>query len=251
MNGPGDATEPLTVLVVEDDPSVAEVLTTALGARGYTVVVTRTGTAAVRAAAAGGVDLVLLDLGLPDMDGLEVCRRLRAGHGPLPVLVLTADGDEARKVAALDLGADDYVTKPFSMPELMARLRVAERHLRATGRTGPDDGGTGGGGGAVSTAGPLQLDRSGHTVHLDGRPVLLTRKEFRLLDLLVREPGALVEHARLVEHVWEGGAGSNGSLRVHAANLRRKLAEAAAGGDPGVEVRSEPGTGYRLVIATP
>jgi two-component system KDP operon response regulator KdpE len=224
-----------TVLIVEDDPSMAEILTTALGARGYTVVVTRSADAAIRVVTDRPPDVVLLDLGLPDMDGLEVCRRVRQ-YSQLPVIVLTADGDEARKVTALDLGADDYVTKPFSTPELMARVRVA---LRRTSQPSPA---------AVSTTvlevGGLRIDSDVYEVTLRGEPLRLTHKEFLLLRLLVERVGSLVPRDHILAEVW-GDGGSPESLRVHVTNLRRKL-----GDHGGVEIRTEPGLGYRLVEST-
>ena len=234
-----------TVLVVEDDPSVAELLTTALGSRGYTVIVTRTGEAALRAMAGARPDLVLLDLGLPDMDGLDVCRKIRHSS-TVPVIVLTADGDTERKVQALDLGADDYVTKPFSTPELMARLRVAERHHRARGpqrgtggSTAPTDGDS-----TEFDVAHLHIDVDAYAVSIDGADVRLTQKEFRLLELLARRAGRLVSHRLILDSVWDSDGGTVESLRVHVTNLRRKL-----GSDAGVELRTEPGVGYRLVVA--
>ena len=235
----GDGTTPGsgpdTVLVIEDDPSVAEVLTTALGARDHTVIVTRTGEAALRAIVAAQPDAVLLDLGLPDMDGLEVCRRIRQ-RSTLPVIVLTADGDEARKVEALDLGADDYVTKPFSMPELMAGLRAAQRHRQAPA----DDFAVR----APLDLGDMVIDTDAHLVTVAGQRVHLTQKEFALLAAMARRPNSLLTHQAIMDAVWPSGGGTTESLRVHVTNLRRKVADSS-----GVEVQTEPGVGYRLVVA--
>ncbi len=228
---------PGTVLVVEDDPSVAEVLTTALGARDQTVIVTRTGATALRAVATARPDAVILDLGLPDMDGLDVCRRIRE-RSTVPVIVLTADGDEERKVEALDLGADDYVTKPFSMPELMARLRVAERHRRRSTEDAPAP--------DRLELGGLVVDPEAHLVTVDGTAVHLTQKEYALLVVLARRPSSLITHGAIIDAVWPTGGGTTESLRVHVTNLRRKLGTGA-----GVEVVTEPGVGYRLSLAGP
>ena len=218
------------MLVVEDDPSVAEVLTTALGARNHTVIVTRTGEAAVRAITAAEPDAVLLDLGLPDIDGIEVCRRIRQ-RSDVPIIVVTADGDEERMVLAFDLGADDYVTKPFSMPELLARLRAALRTRRPVVGAQP-----------THAVGKLLLDTDAHLVTVDDVRVHLTQKEFALLAALARRPNSLLTHDSIFAAVWPSGGGSTESLRVHLTNLRRKL-----GLDAGVEITTEPGVGYRLV----
>ena len=229
------AEAPTTVLVVEDDPSVAELLTTALGARHHTVVVTRTGAAALDAASANEPGVVILDLGLPDMDGLEVCARLRETSG-VPIVVLSADGDEERKVAALDLGADDYVTKPFSTPELMARLRVARRNRpRGADAQAPRN----------LSAGRVLIDTDAHAVTVAGERVHLTQKEYRLAILLVSRAGRVLTHASIMKELWPAGGGSAESLRVHVTNLRRKLGTAS-----GVEIATETGVGYRLLVTT-
>ena len=222
--------ELLTILVVEDDPSVAEVLTTALGARGHTVIVTRSGEAALRAVSGSEPDVVLLDLGLPDMDGVDVCRSVRERSG-VPLIVVTADGDEHRKVQTLDLGADDYVTKPFSMPELMARIRVARRNR--TSRPESD--------GQIS-AGEVTIDLDARTVQVDGERVHLTQKEYRLAILLVERADRVVTHDTIMADLWPSGGGTTESLRVHVTNLRRKLGPAAK-----LEIATETGVGYRLV----
>jgi two-component system KDP operon response regulator KdpE len=221
------------VLVIEDDASVVGILATALGAAGYTVVVTTTARAGLQASETTPSDLVILDLGLPDMDGLEVCRLIRS-RSASPIIVLTADVDTDRKVAALELGADDYVTKPFAMPELLARIRVAERHRR-TAEVHPDASGT--------RLGSLCLDTAAHSVSVDGRFIRVTPKEFDLLDLLTRRPGTLLSHTTILDAVWGPDEGSMEALRVHITNLRRKI-----GPDAGVEIQTEPGIGYRLVV---
>lgn len=222
--------ELLTILVVEDDPSVAEVLTTALGARGHTVIVTRSGKAALRAAAGSEPDIVLLDLGLPDMDGVDVCRVIRE-RSNVPLIVVSADGDEHRKVLTLDLGADDYVTKPFSMPELMARIRVARRNRTRR----PERNGT-------ISAGDVTIDLEARTVQVGSDRVHLTQKEYRLAILLVGRADMVVTHETIMADMWPNGDGTAESLRVHVTNLRRKLGPAAK-----VEIATETGIGYRLV----
>ena len=177
---------------------------------------------------------MILDLGLPDMDGVEVCRRIR-GWSDVPIIVLTADDAERRKVAALDDGADDYITKPFSTPELLARLRVALRRRRAEAGA-PADG--------VLVVGDIAVDIPHHRVEVAGRPVELTPKEFDFLALLARYPGRVLTHRTILQEVWGPEYGSETQyLRVYASQLRKKLAD-----DPSSpSLITEPGVGYRLV----
>jgi two-component system KDP operon response regulator KdpE len=224
----------LAVLIVEDDSAVAEVVAAALDSRGYRTTVAMTGRAALDAVDVHEPDIVILDLGLPDIDGIEVCRALRRSSRR-PIIVLSADGAEERKIAALDEGADDYVTKPFSMGELMARVRVVERH-RLVAALAVDD--------AVLTFGDLVVDTAAHAARAGEVELDLTRKEFALLSLLVRNAGRVITHGVLIEHVWGRKSTVTDSLRVHVAQLRRKLGEAPQ--RPIIE--SAPGTGYRLVL---
>jgi two-component system KDP operon response regulator KdpE len=227
-------TEPAgTVLVIDDEPAILKALQAALGARGYKVEVARTGTAAVEMVAVDPPDLVVLDLGLPDIDGVEVCRRIRQWTD-VPVIVLSADGSDARKVLALDEGADDYVTKPFSMPELLARIRVAQRHRQA-GEVTADP---------VFEVGDLTVDVARHRVEVAGREVELTPKEFAFLAFLARNHGRVVTHRLLLQEVWGPEYGIETQyLRVYASQLRKKLAD-----DPEhPRLVTEPGVGYRLV----
>jgi two-component system KDP operon response regulator KdpE len=177
---------------------------------------------------------VILDLGLPDIDGVEVCRRIRA-WSDVPILVLTADDTDHRKVEALDDGADDYVTKPFSTPELLARLRVALRHRSSAAAPLLD---------AESTVGDLRIDRARHRVELGSRPVTLTPKEFAFLALLATHPGRVFTHRMLLEKVWGSEYRTETHyLRVYASQLRKKLDD-----DPArPRLVTEPGVGYRLV----
>jgi two-component system KDP operon response regulator KdpE len=231
----------LSILMIEDDASVATVVSDALEARGYRVRVAPSGAEGLDAALADPPDVVLLDLGLPDIDGIAVCRTLRTWSSN-PIVVLSADGAEDRKVAALDNGADDYVTKPFSMAELLARLRVAERHRHVLAATVDD---------MVIRVGDIAIDTAAHTVTTPAGDVLdLTRKEFALLAILARNAGRVLTHGVLLSRVWgrdARGTASRGteSLRVHVTHLRRKLGD----GPRRPRIVSEPGTGYRLVLA--
>jgi two-component system KDP operon response regulator KdpE len=179
-------------------------------------------------------DLVVLDLGLPDVDGVQVTRRVREWTN-VPIIVLSADGAEDRKVRALDEGADDYVTKPFSMPELLARIRAALRHRRPAD-TPVDE--------AVLEVGDVRIDVSHHTVSVGGQTIELTPKEFAFLALLARWPGRVLTHRAILQEVWGPQYGDETQyLRVYASQLRKKLGDDAA--NP--RLVTEPGVGYRLV----
>jgi two-component system KDP operon response regulator KdpE len=223
-----------TILVVDDEPPIIRALNAALQARGYRVITAATAHDALRRTATDGPALVVLDLGLPDLDGLVVCRRIRA-WSDVPIIVLTAEGGDDRKVAALDEGADDYVTKPFSMPELLARVRVALRHRRPT-NTSPDE--------AVLVVGDLRIDLPERRVTVGGREVDLTPKEFGFLAVLARHPGRVMTHRMILEQVWGPGYGTESQyLRVYASQLRKKIDD-----DPThPRLITEPGVGYRLV----
>jgi two-component system KDP operon response regulator KdpE len=228
-------TEAAAVLVVDDEPAIVRVLTTALRARGYRVVAAASGQAALDAAALSQPDVVVLDLGLPDIDGLDVLRRLRE-WSTVPVVVLTAEGADDRKVAALDGGADDYVTKPFSMPEVLARLRVALRHRASAEHdmTAP----------AVLAVGDVTVDIAHHEVLVAGQKVDLTPKEFAFLAILARNAGRVLTHRMILQEVWGPEYGTESQyLRVYASQLRKKLHD-----DPQhPRLVTEPGVGYRLV----
>lgn len=219
----------LSILLVEDEPAVAKIVSTALSARGYVVHSSATGRDALDRASAKEPDMVILDLGLPDIDGVDVCRQLRRWFTN-PILVLSADGDEDRKIVALDEGADDYVTKPFSMPELLARLRVADRHRRQASASEPP----------VLHVGDLVVDVDAHVATTGGTPLDLTPREFDLLAMLARHPGRVLTHGTLL------GASKGGvkSLRVRITQLRRKL----GAGDSRPQLLTEPGIGYRLTL---
>ena len=221
------------VLVVDDDRALLRALSIGLSARGYDVVSASTGTDGVVQVSLRQPDVVVLDLSLPDVDGVEVCKRIRA-FSEVPVLVLSALGSEERKVEALDQGADDYVTKPFGMAELVARLRVLLRRSH--------------GGGSVPAAsvevGALACDLVHRMATLDGEPLRLTGKEFDLLAFLARHAGKVCTHQMILREVW-GATYSNEAhyLRVYAHRLRRKLG--AAGG----MLVTHAGIGYELTPA--
>lgn len=229
---PVDA-HPRRVLVVEDEPEIVRFLRAALTSAGYALQVAATGRDGLREAASQPPDFVIVDLGLPDVDGVEVIRRLRE-WSRVPVIVLSARGGERDKVAALDAGADDYVTKPFAVGELLARLRVAERHARTDG--GAED--------AAVTIGDLSIDPARRRVTLAGAAVHLTPIEFKLLMALARFPGRVVTHQQLLREVWGPvHARETHYLRVHMGNLRQKLEP-----EPSRPryLLTEPGVGYRL-----
>jgi two-component system KDP operon response regulator KdpE len=222
-------------LLVEDDASVRRALRTSLRARGIDVREATTGAEAVVAVADGGVDVVFLDLGLPDIDGIEVLTRVRA-FSDVPVVVLTVRDDRAQKVTALDAGADDYVTKPFDVDELLARMRAALRRVpeRPSGTS-------------TLHVGDVEIDLVNRSVRVAGNPVHLTKTEHLLLEVLVTNPGKLLGHAELLRRVWgRGYATETQYLRVYVANLRRKLHDDA--GAPRL-ILTEPGIGYRWIAS--
>ena len=218
--------------MIDDDPALLRALQVALGAAGHQVTVASTGQQGLARAVASAPDVVVLDLGLPDMDGLSVCRRLRA-WSDVPVLVLSATGSEERKVAALDGGADDYVTKPFGMAELEARIRAAVRHRHSQ----PDEIGP-----AVMTVGRLSVDRVHHEVRLDGAAIELTAKEFDVLAFLATHQDKVCTHQMILVAVW-GTTYLREAQYLHAYvhRLRRKL-----GDDSSLLIRTAPGIGYAL-----
>ena len=223
------------VLVVDDDPSLLKALRIGLTARGDEVLVSHSGAEAINQVALAGPDLVILDLGLPDLDGLEVCRRIRE-FSEVPILVLSAYGDEHRKVEALDSGADDFVTKPFGMAELEARLRVALRHVAA--RSDQSDKST------RLEVGDLDIDLVHHMATLSGSPLPLTAKEFELLAYLARHAGKVCTHHMILKDVWGPGYGAESNyVRVYTHRLRKKL-----GDDEGRMLKTIPGVGYQLTV---
>ncbi|MEJ2856243.1 MULTISPECIES: response regulator [unclassified Saccharothrix] len=222
------------VLVVDDEPQIVRALRINLSARGYAVLTAHDGTAALKAAAEGKPDVVVLDLGLPDVDGTEVIAGLR-GWTSVPIIVLSARTDSTDKVEALDAGADDYVTKPFGMDELLARLRAAVRRSAVT--EGED---------AVVQTASFTVDLAAKKVVREGREVHLTPTEWGLLEILARNRGRLVAQKQLLQEVWGPQyAKETHYLRVYLAQLRRKLEPEPA--HPRHLV-TEPGMGYRFEL---
>jgi two-component system, OmpR family, KDP operon response regulator KdpE len=225
--------EPVVVLI-EDEQQIRKFLRAALVSQGYRLFEAATGSDGLVEASTRQPDVVIIDLGLPDVDGLEVIRRLRE-WSEVPIIVLSARGQESDKVTALDAGADDYVSKPFSAGELLARIRVALRHTAGTSR---------GEGEAIFTVGNLQVDLARRHVFAACKEIHLTPIEYRLLTVLVRHAGRVLTHRQLLKDVW-GPAQTDQPhyLRVYMAQLRRKL-EA----DPARPryLLTEPGVGYRL-----
>jgi two-component system KDP operon response regulator KdpE len=221
------------VLIVDDEPQLQRVLRPALKASGYEVLAAATGDEALKAVAANPIDLVILDLGLPDMDGKHTLRKIR-GMTNGPVSVLSARDQEAEKIAALDLGADDYVEKPFAMGELLARMRAALRHAQ-------DDAGDV----ARIEAGGLSIDIGRRVVTKNGAVIRLTPKEFDLLAVLARHAGRLLSHREILRTVWGPAHQSDSQyLRVFVGQLRAKIEDNASA--PRIIV-TEPGVGYRFV----
>jgi two-component system response regulator RegX3 len=226
------------ILLVEDDPGLAASAVDGLAAQGFAVDHVATGQAALDAVASAGPapDVILLDLGLPDIDGQEVCRRIRA-TSDVPVIVVSARGDEADRVIALELGADDYLTKPYGMRELAARIRAVLR--RSATAAAPASPAVAAGGGAQEL-GRLSIDRRAQRVHLDGEEVQLTAKEFDVLAYLADDPGAVRRRTEILEHVWDGHwYGATKTVDAHVAAIRKKL------GDP-AWVEAVRGVGFRL-----
>ncbi len=222
-----------TVAVIEDDVALRRALRTSLRARGFDVLEVATGEQAIVLAADGTADLLLLDLGLPDIDGIEVLVRIRE-FSAVPVVVLTARDQQSDKVRALDAGADDYVTKPFGIEELLARVRAALRRA-PSGPVAPTH----------VRCGDVDIDLALREVVVGGVAVHLTRTEWGLLDQLVSHPGKLLTHAELLRRVWGPGYGTESEyLRVYVAQLRKKLGDAA--GSPRF-ILTEPGIGYRWI----
>jgi two-component system response regulator RegX3 len=225
------------ILIVEDEPAISDAVSYALREAGYEVDAVGDGGDALAHARSRHYDLMVLDLLLPVVSGVDVCTELRAERSDLPIVMLTARDAEADRVAGLNLGADDYVTKPFSMAELVSRVRALLRR-RELDRVGT---------GAVIAVGGLRLDVGRHTATVDDTPILLTRSEFRLVALLASEPGRPFTRDELIRHLWESEfVGDLRAIDVHVSNLRRKLER-----DPRRPRRllTVRGVGYRLVPA--
>jgi two-component system KDP operon response regulator KdpE len=228
MTAPG-----LLVLLVEDEPPMRRFLRASLPAQGFRLIEATTAREALAMASSHSPDLVLLDLGLPDADGVEVTKQLRA-YSRVPIIVLSARHHEDDKVAALDAGADDYLTKPFGINELLARIRVVQRHVQQQSLP-------------VSTQaldlGGLRVDLEKREVSVNGQLVHLTPTEYRILSLLAQNSGRVLTHKQIVDGVWGGQIDQTHTLRVHMAGLRKKLEPDPA--NPRWLI-NEPGVGYRL-----
>ncbi|TXT44966.1 MAG: Response regulator receiver domain protein [Spirochaetes bacterium] len=221
------------VLIIEDDKSIQNLLRISLKASGFSCELTDTGLSGLSLALANNPDIILLDLGLPDIDGVEVLSQLRE-RSNTPVIVISARDQEKEKVSALDSGADDYITKPFNIPELLARVRVALRHV-APRESAP----------SVFSVGGLSIDFERHQVTVDGIEVHLTPLEFKMLSLLAEHSGKVLTHQFIQKKVW-GYDTTDGyqSLRVFMANIRRKIEPETS--NP-LYILTEIGIGYRMV----
>ena len=223
-----------TILIVEDEPDIRQFLRSSLGAEGFRVVESATGERGTIDAGTHKPDLAIVDLGLPDLDGVEVIRRIRK-WSPMPIIVLSARALEQSKVQALDAGADDYVTKPFGVGELLARLRVSLRHAERTVREAGEP---------VFSAGDLEINQGERRVLVGGKEIHLTPIEYRLLATMVRHAGKVLTHRQLLREVWGPPYAEQAHyLHVYMAQLRRKIEV-----DPARprHLLTEPGVGYRL-----
>jgi two-component system KDP operon response regulator KdpE len=224
------------ILIVDDEPAMRRSLRLGLGPDGYVVSETDCGMGALEAVRRRDTDLIVLDLGLPDVEGLEVIKRIRYAQSDVPIIVLSSRGDETAKVAALDLGADDYVTKPFGIEELLARIRVLQRH-RVQPATDQ----------SIIDAGELRLNVVHRTAIIRGTEVRLSPREFTLLQLLAAHAGKVLTHSFILRHVW--GIGTDVQyLRIYIRALRQKLEQEP---DRPTLLVTEPGVGYRLRIPDP
>jgi len=221
----------MRLLLVEDDDAIAASLEAPLTTAGFEVDHAVDGAGALQRIAAGGHDVVLLDLGLPDMDGYDVCRAIR-GQSTVPIIVITARSDEFDRVLGLELGADDYMVKPLGARELVARIRaVLRRSTASASNASPAD---------RLVVAPLEIDVRAHRVYLDGEPVSLTPKEFELLAYLASDAGAVRTRTDIVEHVWDANwFGPTKTVDAHIAGIRRKLGDHAW-------IESVRGVGFRL-----
>ena len=225
------------ILIVEDDAPVRNLMTTTLKANDYRYLVASNGEEAILEASSHNPDIVLLDLGLPDLDGVEVIRRIRSWSN-MPIIVISARSEDNDKIEALDAGADDYLTKPFSVEELLARLRVTQRRLAFMASQVPSAD-------SVFINGKLQVDYAGGCAYLDGQELHLTPIEYKLLCLLSKNVGKVLTHTYLTQHIW-GRSWKNdvASLRVFMATLRKKL---EANPESPQYIQTHIGVGYRMM----
>ena len=224
------------ILIVEDDPPIRNLISVALESHSYRHLSAPNAAATVMEASSHNPDIMLLDLGLPDLDGVEVIRKIRSWSN-MPIIVISARSDDSDKIEALDAGADDYLTKPFSVDELLARLRVTLRRLNQASSDNPES--------AVFTNGPLKIDFAAGCAFLDGNELHLTPIEYRLLCVLARSCGRVLTHKTLTQQVWGASWENNvASLRVFMATLRKKL---EASGSVPVFIQTHVGIGYRMI----
>ena len=223
----------LRILVVDDEPAIRRFLRAGLSAQGYLVAEVEEGALAVEAARRKGADLIVLDLGLPDIDGIEVIRRIRDGGSAIPIIVLSSRNDEAAKLEALDLGADDFVTKPFGIDELLARIRAAQRHVLQQQGEHP-----------IFRSGDLTVDLVRRIVTVRGEEVKFSPREYEVLRLLVQHAGKVLTHKLILREVW-GGDTDVQYLRIYIRALRQKIEP-----DPErpTHILTETGVGYRLRV---
>lgn len=225
-----------TVLVVEDDNSIRNLIGTTLKSHNYKYLIAPDGKTAILEASTHNPDVIFLDLGLPDMDGVDIIRKVRSWSN-VPIIVISARADDEDKIAALDAGADDYLTKPFSIVELLARLRVVERHLSNQPQSAVSE--------SVFTNGPLKIDYAAGTVKMDGNDLHLTPIEFKLLTLLSKNVGRVLTHNYITQQIWGSNMDNDiASLRVFMATLRKKLESKK--GSPQF-IQTHIGVGYRML----
>ena len=224
------------ILVVEDDASVRNLITTTLRSNDYRYITAPNGASAILSASSQQPDIVLLDLGLPDLDGVEIIGRIRS-WSDMPIIVISARSEDSDKVSALDAGADDYLTKPFSVTEMLARLRVAQRRIASLGGKTEE---------AVFRNGKLRIDYAAGCAYLEETPLKLTPTEYKLLCLLAKDAGKVLTHTYLTDRIWGSSWESDmASLRVHMATLRKKLEK-----DPDTQyIQTHIGIGYRMLKA--
>ena len=222
------------ILVVEDDPTVRNLITTTLRSNDYRYITASNGEAAIMAATTQQPDIVFLDLGLPDLDGVEIIQRIRT-WSQMPIIVISARSEDADKVSALDAGADDYLTKPFSVTELLARLRVAQRRISSAAAKAGD---------SIFCNGNLTIDYGAGCAFLQGKALKLTPTEYKLLCLLAKDVGKVLTHTYLTDKIWGSSWESDmASLRVHMATLRKKIEK-----DPDAQyIQTHIGIGYRMM----
>ena len=223
------------ILVVEDDRQIRKLMSTTLSANGYNVECAIDGEQAIMAVSANKFDIVLLDLGLPDIDGVTVIKKIREWSN-IPIIVVSARGEDSDKISALDNGADDYLTKPFSIEELMARIRVAQRRLSNISEESE----------SIFKNGDLVVDYPAGTAYLKGEELSLTPIEYKLLSLLAQNAGKVLTHTYIIDKIWGNSVDSDvASLRVFMASLRKKIEKDTAHPE---YIPTHIGTGYRLII---